>query len=114
MNQKTKCDECEKTFMITRIKKENVGLNKGERVVFYYIQCPHCKKKYLSHVESTKVKRLIEKVKKRQNNIKLTIKSKIPSEEKEKLISKNRDEIKELQTEARVIQEDLKSRFALR
>jgi len=114
MSNLVRCEACDETFKIKQIKKQNVGMDKGERVVFQYFECPHCKKKYRSHVESPKIRRLIKKVSALQQNISLVAKSKLDHDEKVKQMQENKDKIKQLQEEAREVQEDLKARFTLK
>ncbi|MDF1510586.1 hypothetical protein PZE06_20850 [Robertmurraya sp. DFI.2.37] len=60
INQKVMCDKCHKGFKIKKLKKKAYTDGKRGKVFFHYFVCPHCLEKYVWHVESDEINRLIK------------------------------------------------------
>lgn len=53
------CDNCKKDFIVKQPQKKIHKDGLEGDLLIYYISCPHCKKKFVSFVETEKIKTMV-------------------------------------------------------
>lgn len=98
------CNNCKKNFAVKKPSKKihNDGLE--GRMTIYYITCPHCKEKFISFIETEKVKKLVKENKTRRKKLE-TIKD-------DDMYVETLNALEETISKIESIQKDLKLRFS--